>query len=723
MRFLLALLLASSALASESAAFAAQREKMTNRQRRIIYNSDGGEMFAADAGTVKGFYAQRMDWTVGTQVDSVFYCTGATVMFTHLAQVGETYGDRGEDDLWCRNVQEHKKAGRDVLKLVIAHGHKNEKEVFFTHRINDIHDSFRGAEYELATWKLEHPQFLITDRAQQHKYNSGHTRFFWSAFDFEHKEVRDYLLAIVEDVCSRYDIDGYEVDYFRSPFFFKPNLDRKPVSAKHVAILTEFQRKVREIAFRAGNKRGRPILVAVRVPMTVQKCRHVGIDIKHWLADNLFDLMTTGGGYVPSSMPSGEMVKLGHQFGKPVYPTISASGMRRRFNSIEAWRGAAANVWASGADGIVLFNTTPKTPNHPHFTELGDPNLLRFKDKIFGIDDVKMMEADLEQGIAQDQALPIALQRTAKAMLPIGDDIAAAAKAGRIEDVTLNVRFRGLAVGESVKLRINGRKAKTTGPATGMTVPGRIGRAVRFDGLNRLHAGAGESMQITTGDFTFSFWVKTRQKAAWSGFLRFNEVSNHVPAIKLYFHNGVPTISLRTVDKTGDWTTGGSDTLLDNQWHHFAATFDRDGDAVVYVDGQAVGTHDISDRTASLGFKKEMVIGHGDWNFMGLMDDLRLYNRALSAAEVGQIRDNPKPGELLAWWKFDEEQGAEFADASGNNHTVRVVGEGASSAWITYKPNPASLKQGPNQLIFHCDIPRELVIANVDLHVEYKDEP
>jgi len=144
-RFVVTLLLASSVLASESAEFSAQREEMKNRQRRIIYNSDGGEMYGAGAGTVDGFYAQRMDWTVGTQVDSVFYCTGATVMFTHLAQVGETYGDRGEDDLWCRNVQEHKKAGRDVLTLVIAHGHKNGKEVFFTHLINDIHDSFRVA--------------------------------------------------------------------------------------------------------------------------------------------------------------------------------------------------------------------------------------------------------------------------------------------------------------------------------------------------------------------------------------------------------------------------------------------------------------------------------------------------------------------------------------------------------------------------------------------------
>ena len=733
MRYLFAVLLALPVLAAEpreSAKLAGVREQMKSRNRRLIYNNDGCDVFS-NANTPDKFLSNRMTSVPGTQVDTVFYCTGATIMFSHDAKVGETYGKWEDTGNWGSDVGGNCAAliasGKDTLTLVVEYCKRNSLEVFFTHRINDIHDSLTGGNVELATWKRDNPQFLMSKQADQGKYSGADTRYWWSAFNFEHEEVRDYLLAIVEDVCSRYDIDGYEIDYFRSPLFFTPNLDHKPVMAKHLAMLTDFQRKVREIACRQGNRRGRPILVSVRVPMTVDKCRHVGIDIERWLEDDLCDLMTTGGGYMPFSMPTREMVQLGHEFNKQVYPTISASGMRRRFFGIKAWKGAAANAWANGADGILLFNTFPSAPGHPHFTMLGDPAQLCYEDKVFGIDDVKVTEADLAQGVEQDHALPVALKRSAGAVLPVGDDIAAAALAGRIEDVTLLVRYAGLGEEEKVSVQINGYAAELTDAvAAPITVNGRIGRAVMFDGSRVLTAGNPESLQVTTGDFSFSFWVRTKQKESWSGFLRFYEKPNYVPAVKLYFNIGTPTISFRTVDKTGDWTVGGKDILLDGRWHHYAAAFDRDGDAVVYVDGSPVGTQNISNRKKTLGSKKFLEIGRGDRLFEGLMDDLRMYNRALSADEVRQIAagqaGDPKSGELLGWWKFDETGGATFADSSGKNHTATLAEQEAERGWLVYKPDPAMLKQGDNRLVFQSDLPRELSVTNVELHVKYGDE-
>lgn len=729
---ILLLLLASGVNAErlESAEFAEQRKQRAQRQRRLIYNNDGCDVFS-NAKTPESFLSNRMTAVPGSQVDTVFYCTGATVMFSHDAKVGETYGKWEDSGNWGTDVggacQALIESGKDTLTLVIEYCKQHDLEVFFTHRINDIHDSLTGGNIELATWKRNNPQYLLGKQAEQSKYNGNDTRYWWSALDFEHEEVRDYLLAIVEDVCTRYDIDGYEIDYFRSPFFFKPNLDHKPASAKHLAMLSDFQRKVRQIAYRVGNKRGRPILVSVRVPMTTKKCRHVGIDINKWFDEDLFDLMTTGGGYVPFSMPTREMVDLGHKHGKKVYPTISASGMRRRFTSIKAWRGAAANIWANGADGILLFNTFPNTPGHPHFTMLGDPKQLQYEDKIFGIDDVKVTEADLAQGVAHDQALPVQLKRSARVDLPIGDDIAAAAKAGRIKDVTLLVGYDGLNSGEQVDVLINGRAAKPVSADVSLTVPGRIGRAMEFSGSRVLTTGNPESLQVSTGDFSFAFWVQTKQKESWSGFLRFYEKPNYVPAVKLYFNVGIPTISFRTVSKTGDWTVGGGDTLLNGKWHHYAATFDRDGDAVIYVDGQPVGTQNIADRQASLGVNKFLEIGRCDRPFDGLMDDLRLYNRALSADEVRTLAAGeggaPDSNELLGWWKFDEEEGRSFADSSGKNHTATLVAEDMKGSWLAYLPDPAALKQGDNTLIFQYRGRKTVSITNVELHVKYKDAP
>ena len=41
-------------------------------------------------------------------------------------------------------------------------------------------------------------------------------RRWWSAFDFEHQPVRDLLYRVNEEVCRNYDVDGFEIDYFRN---------------------------------------------------------------------------------------------------------------------------------------------------------------------------------------------------------------------------------------------------------------------------------------------------------------------------------------------------------------------------------------------------------------------------------------------------------------------------------------------------------------------------
>jgi hypothetical protein len=107
--------------------------------------------------------------------------------------------------------------------------------------------------------------------------------------------------------------------------------------------------------------------------------------------------------------------------------------------------------------------------------------------------------------------------------------------------------------------------------------------------------------------------------------------------------------------------------LADDAWHHVAVTIDPAANAVnLYRDGQLDGQGDITVITKSGGGIGPMAqIGHvqaypADLYFNGALDELAVYNRVLSGAEIAAHYNNgqgtyllPQPG-LTAGWHFDE---------------------------------------------------------------------
>jgi len=414
----------------------------------------------------------------------------------------------------------------------------------------------------------------------------------------------------------------------------------------------------------------------------------------------------------------------------PVYPTISASGLRGRFKTTKAWRGAAANAWQYGVDGIVLFNTFPKAQGHPHFTELGDAADLRYANKVFAIENKKMTLGCLAHAIEQDQILPVQLtaKQPAQLVLPIGDDIAQAARDGKLKRAHLRMRFNPLQDGDQFSVLINGQPA----PIRDMkdspyTAPGKIGSAFRFDGSNVLLAGKDQSLQIGEQDFSLSLWIKTKQKAGWSGFVVFVN-SQRDMGVKLYWNIGVLTISLRN-EGWNNWTIPGGEKVLDGQWHHYAATFDRDDVAKVYLDGKLVSEHNIQNKAASLGNNMIMQISTGNVPFEGLMDDLRLYHSVVTGKQISRLaampgKDNPADSkDLMGWWKFDDTSALEIKDSSGSNNHAHLKAQGEGK-WLIFEPAPGAFHRGNNtlevQVVRMDDSEASIDIKNVELHVDYQ---
>lgn len=51
---------------------------------------------------------------------------------------------------------------------------------------------------------------------------SGEPRQSWSSLDFSYPEVREHVFSLIQEVAQNYDVDGVELDFFRSPRISHP---------------------------------------------------------------------------------------------------------------------------------------------------------------------------------------------------------------------------------------------------------------------------------------------------------------------------------------------------------------------------------------------------------------------------------------------------------------------------------------------------------------------
>jgi len=161
---------------------------------------------------------------------------------------------------------------------------------------------------------------------------------------------------------------------------------------------------------------------------------------------------------------------------------------------------------------------------------------------------------------------------------------------------------------------------------------GISGKALSFDGVDD-YVDLGNALNFGTSDFSVEAWIKVEGDSIKS---YQTIISDDYGPWTLYSFevresDGHPFIVLRDNEKDG-LVSEGSVSLRDNKLHHIVAV--RDGTrAYLYVDGSFVD----SDENENLG---AIDSGHNDWigykpdnngAFNGIIDEIRIYNRALSA--------------------------------------------------------------------------------------------
>lgn len=172
---------------------------------------------------------------------------------------------------------------------------------------------------------------------------------------------------------------------------------------------------------------------------------------------------------------------------------------------------------------------------------------------------------------------------------------------------------------------------------------------------------------LGASDFTFLAWVRTL--AGGSLLAKCPRDGDWLAQGKAFFiREGRLTVDVGWVGSA----TGRR--VLDGQWHQVGLS-KRGSHLSFWVDGQSDGETELpfgpdpAGSVCKLGWTSA---NFPDDGFSGDLDDVRLFGRALDAAQVAQWYTAPDRADasgLLGWWPFE----AEGLDASGSgNHAVRV---------------------------------------------------
>jgi len=171
------------------------------------------------------------------------------------------------------------------------------------------------------------------------------------------------------------------------------------------------------------------------------------------------------------------------------------------------------------------------------------------------------------------------------------------------------------------------------GTAIGNTnfVAGATGLAIEFDGVDGyVDCGNNSSFDITE-EITLAAWVNTSDSGN-SENNPFITKGDHTYAIK---HSTDNNIQFFIYD--GGWFTvnAGVDSSFDGDWRHVAGTYDG-SELKIYIDGgiKATTTHEGTIDTGTDNLAIGTNTEETDRFYNGAIDEVRIYNRALSTAEM-----------------------------------------------------------------------------------------
>lgn len=208
------------------------------------------------------------------------------------------------------------------------------------------------------------------------------------------------------------------------------------------------------------------------------------------------------------------------------------------------------------------------------------------------------------------------------------------------------------------------------------------GSCLNLDGVDD-HVSVPDAPDLNSYPLTVTAWVKTSRNALIADGIVSKYLEASLNGYSLFVYNGrVRGWYFRnSSNRIWDGSLGmDGGFIADGNWHHIALVVDAAGGRII-VDGVAgatmpwTGTPGATTSTEPLQIGRYWTYPNG---FLGSIDEVTVWNRALSVAELQStrnlLRTGSEPG-LVAYWRFDDAGGASVSDSTGLAHTGDLVND------------------------------------------------
>ncbi len=223
--------------------------------------------------------------------------------------------------------------------------------------------------------------------------------------------------------------------------------------------------------------------------------------------------------------------------------------------------------------------------------------------------------------------------------------------------------------------------------------------ALDFDGSNDyINISDSNELDVTTGSMTISLWSKPSNCSVSGSMITKDRSGSGVKPNYVFYGGNSVQFGISDGSNWDSFIVSSGYTCSTSSWFHVVGVQDRDAGVVsLYINGVLDNTDD----TPGDGYNSsgDLHIAHREDNsesmpgdqteyHAGQLDDIRIYNRALSAGEVAYLYSRsatfkqPSNKNLVGYWSFEDATGTTATDFSGNGNTGTLTNMDANTDWV-----------------------------------------